>query len=256
MHWILQDNLINADTRNRIKGLLNERGTAYSCVTLIPIFNQLEGSVPRVEGPVFVYGSTGLGHVAKDQGWRPGYYDANLDYERMLANYGELALNEAAQSGTLGDIAPTFDHFFVRPVLDNKSFPGTVMTRDGFEQFRAGVRNVSEDADVTLRVSDRIVIAPLTDITAEYRFFVVAGKVVTGSRYKSGDYASSSADVPEELAQFAQSCADRWQPNDAFSLDVAVTPRGFKAIELNSANSAGFYQCDIGAIIDAVNRLS
>jgi hypothetical protein len=62
--------------------------------------------------------------------------------------------------------------------------------------------------------------------------------------------------VPEELAQFAQSCADRWQPNDAFSLDVAVTPRGFKAIELNSANSAGFYQCDIGAIIDAVNRLS
>jgi hypothetical protein len=256
MHWILQDNLINADTLSHVKRLLDERGTAYSCVTLIPIFNLLDGVPPKVEGPVFVYGSTGLGHVAKEQGWRPGYYDANLEYEPMLANYGELALNHGAQSGTLGDITPELENFFIRPVLDNKSFPGTVMSRDEFEQFRAGVWNVSDEADVTLRVSDRIVIAPQTDIVAEYRFFVVGGKVTTGSRYKSGDYAASSPDVPKELADFTQACADIWQPNDAFALDVAVTPSGFKVIELNSANSAGFYSCDVGAIIDAVNRLS
>ena len=38
-------------------------------------------------------------------------------------------------------------------------------------------------------------------------------------------------------------------------VDEAQTPNGPKVIELNSANSVGFYACDIGAIVDAVERL-
>lgn len=255
MHWILQDNLINPTTRDQVRQLLAERQVEHTLVRLVPFFHQIDGEMPNPVGPVFVYGSTGLGAVAKHQGWAPGYFDENLDYELMLARYGKLALNHGAVCATLQEMPMVAERFFVRPVLDNKSFAGTVMTWGEFEIFRQGVSEVSEDKDVTLRLADRIVAAPLTDISAEYRFFVVGGEVVTGSRYKTGEQVASSPTVPAEVAAFARACVEHWKPNDAFTIDLAETPTGPKVIELNSANSAGFYACDVGAIIDAVNSL-
>jgi hypothetical protein len=257
MHWVLQDNLINPDTRDQVVRLLAQRGTACTRVKLIPIFNELDGEPPELTGPVFVYGSTSLGHVARARGWSPGYFDENLDYELMLAKYGDLALNAGAVCSTLAEMTQQFDRFFLRPTLDAKSFAGTVMTWDEFEAFRSGVASVADVPDATLRLSDRIVAAPLTEIAAEYRFFVIARRVVTGSRYKLGDQVKSVPEVPPEVASFAQACVDLWSPNDAFAIDVAVTPAGLKVIEVNSANSAGFYACDVGKLVDAVNeRLS
>lgn len=257
MHWMLQDNLINPDTRDHVRALLEARKVPYTLVRLVPFFHLLDNEVEDPVGPVFAYGSTGLGVVARTRGWQPGYFDDNLDYELMLAKYGELALNAGSLCGQLDQLEPTFDRFFVRPVLDTKSFAGTVMTRQDFEDFRDGVAKVSQEKDVTLRPEDRIVLAPLTDIRAEYRLFVIGGQVVTGSRYKLGDRVHSSAVVPGEVAAFAQACADHWSPNAAYTLDIADTPVGLKVIETNSANSAGFYACDVGAIIDAVlERLS
>jgi hypothetical protein len=253
MHWILQDNLINPDTRAQVIRLLEERGTPYTRVKLIPIFNLLDGEPPQVDGPVFVYGSTGMGAVARAQGWRPGYYEENLNYEAMLHHYGQHALNAGAVCASLREMAKRFDRFFVRPVLDDKSFAGAVMTCPEFEEFRNGVAKVNDDPDVTLRLDDRIIVAPLTTIEAEYRLFVIAGKVVTGSRYKLGSRVQSSSAVPASVWDFAQERANQWSPNDAFTIDLAQTPEGLKVIELNSANSAGFYACHVGAIIDAVN---
>lgn len=253
MHWILQDNLINPETRAQVLTLLESRGIPCTRVKLVPLFNMLANEPPAVDGPVFVYGSTGLGAVAKEQGWRPGYFDDNLDYELMLSHYGLRALNVDAVCTTLREMPRRFNQFFVRPVLDNKSFAGTVMTWAEFEAFRENIAKVSDDQDVTLRLDDRIIAAPLTDIAAEYRFFVIAGQVVTGSRYKVGDLVQSSTDVPAQVHAFAQACVDHWRPNDAFTIDIAATPAGPKVIELNSANSAGFYACDIGALIDAVS---
>lgn len=253
MHWIIQDNLINPATRAQLGTLLESRGVAYTGVRLIPIFDLLDHDAPAVSGPSFVYGSTGLGNVTKAQGWAPGYYDENLDYELALKQYGTLALNSGAVCSSLLEMPRHFDTFFVRPVLDNKSFAGTVMTWAEFEVFRENIAKITDDQDATLRLTDRIVVAPLTVIAAEYRFFVIAGQVVTGSLYKAGDVVRSSAHVPPEVWAFAQHCADTWRPNDAFTLDVALTAQGPKVIELNSANSAGFYACDVGAIIDAVN---
>jgi hypothetical protein len=226
-------------------------------VTLIPVFHLLEDESPVIEGPVFAYGSTGLGVVAKHQGWAPGYFDANLDYELMLREYGTRALNAGAVCSTIAEMPTTAGQFFIRPTLDNKSFAGSVMTWDEFELFRTGVAKVSGAADVTLRLGDRVIVAPLVEIAAEYRFFVVEGRVITGSRYKVGDRVESSPSVPESLTDFAQSCVDHWSPNNAFAIDIAVTEQGPKVLEINSANSAGFYACDVGAFIDAVNhRLS
>lgn len=254
LHWVIQDNLINPQTRDTLVLLLKERKVPFTLVKLVPFFHQIDGEVEADGRGIFVYGSTGLGEVAKARGWRPGYFDQNLDYELMLKHYGELALNAGAVCAPLGELPRAMECFFIRPVLDNKSFAGTIMTWDEFEAFRAGVANIADEEDATLRLSDRVVMAPLTAIRAEYRLFVVGGVVVTASRYKLDDRVESSVQVPAEVINFAENAVELWQPNDAFTIDIAETDVGLRVIELNSANSAGFYACDIGQIIDAVNR--
>ncbi len=253
MHWILQKNLISPIDLARFELALQERNTPYSLVTLIPFFHELIAEPQVPAGPVFVYGSTGLCNVARARGWTPGYFDENLDYELMLTKFGPRTLNAATVCAAFGDLMRTWDRFFIRPTLDSKSFAGAVMTWEQLETFRDGVAKVSADQDVTLRLSDRVVMAPLLDIWEEYRFFVVDGEVVTGSRYKAGIQISTSDSLPSSVAQFAQECINHWCPNKAFTLDIAVTAKGAKVIELNSANSAGVYACDVGKFVDAVN---
>ncbi|MDO5624028.1 MAG: ATP-grasp domain-containing protein [Pseudomonadota bacterium] len=254
MHWILQRNLINPADLSRFERALQEQQTSYSLVSLVPFFHELAKEPAGLSScRIFVYGSTGLGHVAKARGWQPGYLDEGLDYELMLARYGRLALNADAVCRPLDKLTRVWDQFFIRPALDNKSFAGSVMTWQELEDFRAGVAKVADAPDVTLRPTDRVVMAPLTQIEAEFRMFVVGGEVVTGSRYKVGDRLSVASEVPQAVFQYAKECARLWRPNDAFTLDVAVTAGGLRVLELNSANSAGVYACDVGRIVQAVN---
>jgi hypothetical protein len=253
MHWILQENLINPETRAQVEQLLRERDVPYTLARLVPIGDTLEHDIDVPPGPLFAYGSTGLGVVAREKGWSPGYFDANLDYQLMVERYGEHCVNARAVFAPLGELSVPWDQFFVRPILDNKSFPGSIMTREEFETFRAGVARVADAEYTTLHLCDIVAAAPLSALLYEYRFFIIGGKVITGSLYKVRDRAFSSPQVPPEVYAFAQAMADEWSPNAAFALDVAHTVGGLKVLELNSANSAGFYACDIGAIIDAVN---
>jgi hypothetical protein len=256
MHWIIQTNLINPATRDELLRVLESRNCSVIQAKLVPVFDVLVEDIVVPEGPVFVYGSTGLGNVAKSQGWAPGYYDAQLDYALMLEHYGELALNHGAVCCPLGELAPRPGPFFLRPALDTKALAGTIMESWAeFEEFRDGIARIADDPEAKMRLTDVVVAAPLTDIEAEYRFFVIGGQVVTGSRYKYGDIVRSSTIVPEEITQFAQQCVDIWAPNGAFAIDIAATPNGLRVIEINSANAAGFYACDMGSIVDAVEQL-
>jgi hypothetical protein len=254
LHWVIQENLINPQTRDQLVLLLKERNVPFTLVKLIPFFHQIEGEVHADGQSIFVYGSTGLGEVAKTRGWSPGYFDQNLDYELMLDQYGALALNAGAVCAPLGELPRAMERFFIRPVLDNKSFAGTIMTWHELEQFRAGVASIADEKDATLRLSDRVVMAPLTAIRAEYRIFVIGGELAAASRYKLGERVESSLQIPAEVLAFAERAVEHWRPNDAFTIDIAETDTGLKVIELNSANSAGFYACNVGQIIDAVNQ--
>ncbi|OWQ46958.1 hypothetical protein CDL60_11185 [Roseateles noduli] len=254
MHWILQKNLINPADLDRFETALRDSGTSYSLISLVPFFHELADEPADLPADgLFVYGSTGLGHVAKTRGWQPGYFDENLDYELMLRRYGSRALNANAICASLAELQHQWDRFFIRPTLDNKSFAGTVMTWHELEEFREGVARVFDAPDVTLRLEDRVVMAPLTSIEAEFRLFAIGGRIVTGSRYKVGERLSVSEEVPSAVKEFAQDCVYDWAPNAAFTIDIAIADGQMKIIELNSANSAGVYASDVGALVDAVN---
>ncbi len=272
MFWILEKNLYSEANFSQLVDALERLDCHYQIVKRIPFINEL---VPDVTLPehikhVFVCGSTGMGEVVKQKGWLPGYFDENLDYELVMQHFGRLCLNYRGIVTTLRQATdlPILqgERFFARPVSDKKSFAGTVFDAGDFAEWRAKVlqleidNTAEENSLTTLKPDDRIVLAPLTNIYQEYRFFVVDQKVVTGSMYKLGSRVISSTEVPERISAFAQRMADHWSPNRAYCLDIAVTDDDddlgdMKVIEINALNSAGFYACDMLKFVSAVNDM-
>lgn len=255
MFWVLQKNLFNERAFQSLQDQLVVQDTPHAVVQLRPFVHEIEPDV-EIDGPVFVCGSTGLRHVARRKGWQPGYFDDNLDYRLLLRHYGARMLNEDARVMPLRDAAVTEDVAFVRPVGDDKQFSGQVMAKAEFAEWRSRVVALEgESTYTTLGADDLVVIARAKPVFAEYRFYVVDGRVVTGSLYKRGDRVHYDSHVDGRVTDFAQSCADAWCPNRAFCLDVADTPDGLKVLEINAINSSGFYACDMGRFVNAINNL-
>jgi len=89
----------------------------------------------------------------------------------------------------------------------------------------------------------------------ETRFFVVDGKIVTGSLYKRGNKVIYDSNIDPDVQKFAQEMVDFWQPNRAFVIDIALTPDGCKIVEINNINSSGFYASNVNKIIDAIEGM-
>lgn len=143
----------------------------------------------------------------------------------------------------------------MRPLLDDKSFAGGLFSAAELAKFQRGVARIAAEPGATLHPSDLVVVAAPKPIWAEFRLFVINGEVVTGSQYKVHDHLAVTAAMPDEVWTFARRCADRWNPNPAYALDIALTPTGLRALEINSANSAGFYAADLARFVAAVNQL-
>jgi hypothetical protein len=261
MFWVLQQNLFSEQAFQSLLEQLERQDVPHEIVKLVPFIHEMTPDV-NPEGNVYVCGSTGIGKVAKKKGWVPGYFDDNLDYELVMKNYGEDCLNWRGKVTTLRNASRELlrnpeASFFARPCSDTKSFSGTVFDWAEFDEWRNKVVGLEEEENslTTLQPDDRIVLAPLTKIYSETRFYVVDGEVVTGSLYKFGNTVQYSSDVMPFVRDYAREMVKKWQPNRAFVLDIADTDEGPKVIEINAINSSGFYACDMGKYIDAINSM-
>lgn len=256
MHWVLQDNLYEEGAFNSLTDQLERQNISYQVVKVIPFIAEMIPEVD-VQGNVFVLGATSMSKIAKRKGWIPGYFDDNLNYKMLLENYGDHMMNAGCVIDTFGNLKKTWDVFHLRPTTDSKSFAGTVFDWEEFDAWRTKVVAIGEDENsmTTLVASDEVVMSPLKDIFAEYRFYVVDGKVITGSLYKWGRRVIYQSEFDDRITAFAQEMVDLWAPNRAFALDIADTPDGLKVIEINSINSAGFYACDMGKFAAAINAM-
>jgi hypothetical protein len=258
MFWILQDNLYDERAFETLLEQLERQGTKYQVVKVIPFIGEMIPDVENVQDEhIMVLGATSMSKVAKRKGWVPGYFDDNLSYIELLKNYKGHMLNEGCIVAPFGAMKYEWDRFHLRPVTDSKSFAGTVFDWDEFQEWRDKIILMGEEENslTTLSLNDLIVMSPLKKILAEYRFYVVDGKVVTGSLYKQGSRVIYKSDVDESVYAFAQEMVDIWAPNRAFALDIADTEEGYKVIEINSINSAGFYACDMGKFVAAINDM-
>jgi hypothetical protein len=202
-------------------------------------------------------GATTMIGIAQERNWTPGaFYNENFNHEKWVDNLGKDLLNYDSEVCRFADINPGYNPFFVRPCEDRKVFSGQVIDKANFEVWKRHTDQASYSGYTTLTPDTMVAVSPLKAIHAEWRFFVVDGKIVTGSLYKRGDRVIHLPLLHREDAElFAEKMVEKWQPDRAFVMDVALTDDGHKVIEYNCLNSAGFYKANVAKIVTAIEEM-
>jgi len=260
MHWILQSDIYREEGYESLRDAIRRMDIPNTEVKMIPFSHEIVPE-PVVENPAVVMGSISLCNYAKEKGWAPGAFinGYNFNHSAYKCGYGKHLLNYDAHVVKFGEADtadPNLDVFFLRPYDDSKCFAGEIISRCDFQDWQEKVRRIQDENYTTISTETVVTVASVKKILREYRFFVVDGRVITGSLYKMGNRVTYQSQVDDDVSRFAQRMTYQFEPDRAFVLDIALTEDGFKVIEVNCFNAAGFYACDVTKIIHAVEGMS
>ncbi|WP_442577528.1 ATP-grasp domain-containing protein [Mesorhizobium sp. ASY16-5R] len=254
--WILESNVFAEACFDEMLAHLRHRRLPHHVVRIIPFIHEIDGVVPEVSGPAVVYGSIGVQKLAQRQGWKPGVFTNAEFATSVYKQLGDLFLNLDAVSMPMSAVAQWLrsyegEHFFIKPDGDNKEFAGTVMSKDEFAGWFLNIAAVGyldgNDFDVAVSRPKKL--------GCEWRVVVVDGRIVTSSLYKQWRIAKAERHVIPEVEAAVLEAHKRFAPAPAYVIDIAQADDAYKVVEYNTLNSAGFYDCDVRGIIDAVTDL-
>jgi len=206
------------------------------------IFTGLPDKIPLDS---FFFGSTVIQALAKQYGiplFDPVDFDPvgwNGKRDDMLhPDYSYSTLREVIHDGIVRPI-------FVKSV-DAKRITGMVL-EPGDEQLI--IDEYSHQLDTSIAISQTV-----EELEYEWRFFVVDRKVVTGSQYRHDNLLRIREPITDDVWEVArEKVSSGWLPSNTLTIDLCKTITGeFKVIEFNSIHSSGFYNSDIGKIINAL----
>lgn len=265
MHWVVQNNIFNEDGHARLIEAIERYGSPYSLHKCVPFIGILDPEPIPTQDKVIVMGSYTLANKAQEMGWKPGaFVNENFNAEVWAAadawdgfawNGGRFTqfttLREFAASTPSCSITP----FFIRPVLDSKSFSGTVMDHEELREWCDKLSQLSPDDYKSVDLDTRVLVAPHKQPVAEYRVWMVKGTAVTASRYKLGRTRLISPEVAPEVLKFAETINAYWSPCEAYVMDVFQGSSGNLFVgEINNLNSAGFYAGDMNKLVGALEE--
>jgi len=256
IHWILQKNLIKEDVFLQIKKALMLDNISFEDVKIIPFSNELPEIQSSGKFKIF-YGSTTLilnaySHADFTKGI---FYDKeSFSMVNYIEKWKTHMLNYDSQILTFNEITKgnfQGQNWFVRPIHDDKSFSGQVMSYSQIQNLEA---SLSESNNPYLNEDTLVAISKPKTIEKEWRHFIVNQELVSSSMYaENGQVRKSRHDVPPELLDFVKARCHEYVPNNVFVIDTALHENTFKIVECNCFNDTGFYDHDIENIIRKVN---
>lgn len=267
MRWLVQEFLNNNSNIIRIIHALEECSVDYLLIRVnkdntltvlekeskLPFDNSdtiLQEFISNKQ--VMVYGSKTFAKIAKEMDLKPGsFMNEQFEFEVFQQVLGDELLNSKFVLGELLDLKPIADKFFIRPTGNTKLFTGMTVTKEEFLSWQE-----RERVENSLYIGQSLMISPVQEIEAEYRFFVVNQQIVTGSSYKIGKFVDTSRIPSDELITYTKNMVNIFPLAKAFVIDVAETNKGFKVVEYNNINSSGLYGCDEIAFVRAINDLT
>lgn len=255
MHWVIQNNIYAEAGFNRLIEVLTRLGLPHSIHKCIPFVGTLEPVPEPVQDRVIVMGSYTLAKVAEQRGWTPGaFLNENFDYQVQLQHWNDLMVNHDAVFCKIADVPEQSVPFFIRPVIDSKSFSGNVTDWPSFEEWRQGLSMLIPEDHATADLTTDVMVAPVKPIYAEYRVWMVDGKAVAWSQYKRVGTKLVTDAVDRSVMVFAMQAAQMWSPHRAYVLDVFSTDAGYKIGEVNNLNAAGWYGADMNKLVIALEE--
>ena len=272
MFYVIQENLFKEHHYQVLLDTMNRFNFEYDIVKYIPFAGDIyewydseeadknPNFEPKVyqtdKTNIFCFGAVAMAAAAVKRGWEPGsMLNDNHDYNVYAPKYGfENMLNGDGVVINFTDPIP-FDNefFFARPTKDSKVFSGQIFSKAAWADYTK-ICNESDTVNV-ITEETQVLVSPLKDIQQEVRCWVVGGKVVTASRYKIGNRVIyANYDDETYFIDFAQSMVDKYQPAEAFVLDICLANDELKVVEVNNINSAGFYECNMIKLIESLEN--
>jgi hypothetical protein len=255
MHWILQQDIFSETGWTALVETLERFNLPHSVHKVVPFVGELLPEPDLADQNAICIGSYSMRHVARREGWRPGVFDiGEQDFVQQLRHWGGHMLNADSIVSRFAEATFHAEHLFVRPANDAKYFAGRVFARAEFEEWQRSVCALGLDYGNSLTPDTLIQLASPAVIHAEYRCWVVKGRIVTRSLYKRGSRVMYSSEVDERLDCYVEARLAEWMPHETFVIDVCDTPEGVKIVEINTLNAAGFYAADIQRLVLALEQ--
>jgi hypothetical protein len=256
MHWILQNNIWKEEGRYELEEALGQLRIPYS-IHRLDARDQLVPAPHVREKHVIAMGSYALRKAAAEHGWNPGIFDLEgRDFVLQRQHWGCHLLNHDARQQAFRDVQfREARELFIRPIGDSKVFNGAVYTKLDFLRWRADIYANPGDGLTRVSLDTPVLTCSPKQILAEYRYWIVAGRIATRSLYRRGGRLISSPEVDPRIDIFAVARAKEWQPHEAFVLDVCETPEGLRIVEINTVNRAGIYAGNVWNLVTAVEAL-
>ena len=259
MHWIIQDGFFHERGMEEMKTLLEKYDIPHTVVKVVPFSGEI---IPNIipEGNVICFGSYSMRHTAKKNGWYPGVFDLEGISDQLFNSvniWTKHLLNEdwvLCSFEDAGIVAANLGltEFFMRPVADSKVFAGNVFSTLEYDGWRYGVVELEEDDGTSLRKNTPCIVSKPKVIYSEYRLFVIGDVIVTASQYKINGRVKYKSLVDGDIIQFGKELIAEWPEfAAAYCLDLCRTNDGIKIVEVNTINSAGFYDANVTKLIEA-----
>jgi hypothetical protein len=250
MYYVIQENTFNEKGHTRLIEALERLDLPYEIIKVKPFVEELEFKTDRKD--VFCFGGTKMARLAGKYGWNPGSLASkNHNFRVYRKFYRDNLLNYRSR---IYPIEYEFDwrhpEYFIRPCDDNKGFTGSVFTEEEWKELRESVlEGTYPHSQLT---KETIIQVTMTrKIQAEYRLWIVDGKIVTASRYTIGGRViyGLSEDIDPEAIVFCQRMLGAYQLARAFVMDVCLHEDEWKIVECGCINSAGFYNADMQKLV-------
>lgn len=241
MYYLIQSNIYSDPEHNRVFEVLENLELDYETIELNKNTGKIDLKSDRKD--VFVYGSVKLARLSRvNSDWNPGsFYGGNHKFEEHSKFYKTHLLNYQTQVFKFGEAISWKDNEekFIKPHQDAKVFTGRVFTQLKWEDF---VKDALENPKTDMLHADTLVqMSQPQNLVKEARLWVVGKQVIGGVYYKFHGDQPFEREVEEEAIKFAQEMVGLFNVADAFVMDVGLTDEGWKIVEINCVNSAGFY---------------
>lgn len=254
--WAIQNNLGNSKDIAMLEQACAAQNVPYYLVQAIP-FSDVLPDVPD-DKPVIFYGSSHFTTTVFRSGrWRPGVFfdEQAFLYSTAMRHYGLKLLNATARTMTMQELAAdtALDDqqiLFIRPDGDLKEFAGGVQMVAAFREWC----ELLKPGGFVIDLNTPIIVAEPRDIEYEWRVFMVNGRAVAGSHYRTFGELDVHEGLPVTVSIFAEQMAEIWSPSPVFVLDIAQCDGELFVLETNGFNSSGFYASHISTIVQEVTR--
>lgn len=249
MYYIIQDRLFNEDAWDDLIVALERLELEYEIVQVLPFVEDFEFKTTRKD--VFCFGALKMARLAPKYGWTPGVLmTPNHDYQVYKEYYKENLLNYDSKIYKFGEDFDWNGDFFARPTLDSKVFTGKVFTMEDWKEFRD--RSLIDGHSTSLTKDTDIQVSTIKKIQKEFRFFIVNGKIVTGSLYREGFFIRHDNIVDDGAKDFCNEMIKLFQLAPTFVMDIAQVNGEYKIIECGCTNCAGFYKANLPSLLMAI----